>query len=282
MTGRAMSLIAAARRALLAQPGVRTVRIVRDARRAEVPLAQQSAHLLEPVASETAHWPESADWRYEVAVFRLASLARGRPGTAAHHALADLHQAALETLRTDADLLDQVADGPPVRTAGLADRIGGVRCGTSQVEQSRPGDPLVLATTVALCRPVEEPAEFATLDGEALFAGGPHEVLPGTPERAAGERLFNALRGALLVDLGARPRQLVQRGRLSAASAISLAQLESAIEARIDGEVHSLVARDGTQYPCVRLEKFTRRGPVQAGLRRHRAYEIVYTEFPAE
>ena len=280
MTGRGMALVAAARRALLAQTTVASVRIVRDAAKLDVPLAQQTAHLLQPVATERAVWPESPDWQYERAVFTLTTLARGRPGTETQTRLADSHEAALETLRSDGDILAVVSDGPPTRRADIGPGIAGVRWGDSRAGGGRPGDPLTMTTAVCLSVATAEPAESATLDAAALFAGGPHEIVPDGPRREHADRVFNGLAGALIVDLGDRPRRILQRGRLSGASRESLAQLEAAIVLRIDGHVHSLADRDGiTTYPYVRVERFTRGGPVEVGLRYHRAYEIEYTEF---
>jgi len=279
MTGRGMALMVAARRALAALPRAASVRIVRDRKAEDVPLAQQAAHLLQPVASEALRWPESQAWQYELTVFTLTTTCRGRPGTGAQARLAELHEAALAALRADEDLLEVVADGPPSARAALTGAIAGVRWGESHMAANRPGDPLAVTTTVGLGVWIDEPDTSATLDAAELFASGAHEIVAGSPERLSGERTFSGLAGALIVDLGRRPRTLVQRGRLSAASAESLAQLEAAIEARVDGAVHKLIARDGTEYPYVRLERFTRRGPVEVGLRYHRAYEIAYTEF---
>jgi len=269
----------AARRALTALPGVASVRMIRDRKAEDVPLAQQAAHLLQPVASEALQWPESQAWRYELAVFTLTTTCRGRPGTGAQARLAELHEDALAALQADDDLLEVVADGPPSGRAALAGAIAGVRWGESHMEASRPGDPLAVTTTVGLGVWIDEPDDSATLDEAELFGSGPHEIVAGSPERQAGERTFSGLAGAMIVDLGQQPRTLLQHGRLSAASAESLAQLEAAVEARVDGAVHELVARDGASYPYVRVERFTRRGPVEVGLRHHRPYEIQYTEF---
>ena len=278
MTGRGMALVAAVRRALAALPGAAGVRVVRDGSRTDVPLAQHAAHLIEPVAGHMLRWSESADWRWELAILKLTTLTRGRPGSPEQARLGELHEAALEALRTDDDLLAVVADGPPCAAAGDGDAIGGVRWGPTRTESGRPGDPLAVVTTVGLCVPTAEPQTSATLDAADLFSSGPHEIAAGSPERAASERVFCGLAGALVVDLGRRPRTLVQQGRLSAPSAAALAQLEEAVEARVDGDVHELIGRDGTAYPYVRVERFTRRGPVEVGLRCHRAYEIRYTE----
>lgn len=279
MTGRGMALVAAARRALMALPGAASVRVVRDPRNDDVPLAQHAAHLLQPVASERLAWPESEAWQYELSVFTLTTLARGRPGTAVHDRLAGLHEAALEALRTDDDILEVVSDGPPSRSESVGSGIAGVRWGRTQAQATRPGDPLAVVTSVGLGVWTAEPGQSATLGGAALFSSGPHEIVAGSPQRASGERVFSGLAGALIVDLGQRPRTLIQRGRLSAPSMLVLGQLEGAIETRVDGRVHSLVDRDGTEHPYVRPERFTRRGPIEVGLRYHRAYEIEYSEF---
>jgi len=281
MTGRGMALLAAARRVLAAQAGAASAAIVRQKRYEDVPLGQQAAHLLVPLVSERLTWPESPAWVYELSSFELVTLARGRPGTTTQRQLAELHESALAALLASEELLEVVSDGPS--SAGASGAVGtsiaGVRWGRTQAAPSGPGAPLEFATTVALGVCIAEPEEFATLDGEPLFSSGPHEVVPGSRARAVADRLFNGLQGALLVDLGARPRRLVQSGRLSAASATSLGQLEEAIEARIDGQTHVLVDRQGTEYAHVRVERFERRGPVEVGLRWHRPYVIEYTAF---
>jgi hypothetical protein len=282
MTGRGWALLAAARRAVLTVPGLGGAHIVRDRRREDVPLGQQAAVLLEPESSQQLWWPESRDWLYELSAFSLVTVARVRPGATARQKVAELHEAALAAIQSSEEILAVVSDGPPSPEHVLRDlkkEIGGVRCGPTVEEKDRPGDPFALATTVCLGVWISQPTTSVTLDGAALFASGPHEIVLGSAERATGERLFNGLAGALLVDLGPRPRRLVQHGRLSAASETSLFQLESAIEARIDGAVHALVDRDGTNHPYVRVERFTRRGPVEIGLRYNRAYEVEYTDF---
>ena len=284
MTGRGMSLITTVRRVLSALPGPASVRIVRDRFKEDLPLSQQAAHLVQPVGSEQLRWPESAEWQWELNVFVLVTVGRGRPGTAAQQRLADLHDAALATLATDATLGGSLDDGPPGPTArmdGHADLKGlvaGFRHGETAAEKSKPGDPLAMVTICGLCSLTDSPAESTTLDDSPLFDSGPNELLVESPRRETADRLFSALRGLLVVDLGERPRQITQVGRLSAASAAGLAQLESAIEAKIDGQTHELVGRDGSTYSAVRVERFIRLGPVEVGNRWHRPYRIEYTE----
>ncbi|NIA20951.1 MAG: hypothetical protein GWP05_03035 [Anaerolineaceae bacterium] len=278
MTGRGMSLIATVRRVLSALPGAASARIVRDRLKLELPLSQQVAHLVQPVGSEQLAWPESAQWQYELNVFVLATVGRGRPGTAAQQRLADLHDAALAALASDATLGGSLADGPPGGHADLKGLLAGFRRGETAAEKSKPGDPLAVATVCGLCLLTDSPSESTTLDGSPLFDSGPNDLVADSPRRETADRLFNGLRGVLVVDLGERPRQIVQVGRLSAASAAGLAQLESAVEAKIDGQTHQLMARDGSTYSTVRVERFIRRGPVEVGDHRHRPYRIEYTE----
>lgn len=282
MTGRGWALLAAARRAVLTVPGIGGAHIVRDRRREDVPLGQQAAVLLEPELSQQLWWPQSRDWQYELSAFTLVTVARVRPGATARQKVAELHEAALDAVRNSEEILAVVSDGPPSPEHVLRDlkkEIGGVRWGPTVEEKDRPGDPFALATVVCLGVWITQPTTSVTLDGAALFSSGPHEIVLGSAERAVGQRLFNGLTGALLVDLGPRPRRLVQRGWLSAASETSLFQLEAAIETRIDGAVHVLVDRDGTSHPYARVERFTRHGSVEIGLRYNRAYEVEYTDF---
>jgi len=277
MTGRGMSLIATVRRVLSALPGPASVRIVRDRLKEDLPLSQQAAHLVQPVGSEQLRWPESAEWQWELNVFALVTVGRGRPGTAAQQRLADLHDAALAALATDATLGGSLDDGPPGH-ADLKGLVAGFRRGETAAEKSKPGDPLAVVTICGLCSLTDSPAESTTLDDSPLFHSGPNELLVDSPRRETADRVFSALRGLLVVDLGERPRQITQVGRFSAASAAGLAQLESAIEAKIDGQTHELVGRDGSTYSAVRVERFIRLGPVEVGSRRHRPYRIEYTE----
>ncbi|MBN2583384.1 MAG: hypothetical protein JXL80_09965 [Planctomycetes bacterium] len=282
MTGRGMSLMATVRRVLAALPGPASVRIVRDRLKESLPLGQQTAHLIQPLSSEEVCWPQSVQWRYELNRFALATVGRGRPGTAAHERLAQLHDAALEALADDATLGAALADGPPCRQGEWADEIGPFRRGATEADKTQPGDPLMILTTCVLCSLVDSPVESITLDGSPLFESGPGELMAEGPHRATADRLFNGLRGVLVVDLGERPRGLVQVGRLSASSDTALTQLEAAIEATIDSQTHELVDRDGAVYPYVRVERFVRTGPVEVGSRRHRPYRIEYTQLLRE
>ena len=278
MTGRGMSLIATVRRVLTALPGPASARIVRDRLKEDLPLSQQAAHLIQPFTSEQLRWPESAEWQYELNVFVLATVCRGRPGTAAQQRLADLHDAALAALASDATLGGSLGDGPPGGHADLKGLVAGFRHGETAAEKTKPGDPLAVVTVCGLCSLTESPIESTTLDGSPLFDSGPNDLAVDSPRHETADRLFSGLRGALVVDLGERPRQIVQVGRLSAASAAGLAQLESAIEAKIDGQTHQLTGRDGSTYSAVRVERFIRNGPVEVGSRWHRPYRIEYTE----
>jgi len=277
-----MSLMAMVRRALAGLPGSASVRIVRDRREESLPLGQMAAHLVQPLDSREASWPQSSRWRYEVNRFALATVGRGRPGTASQDQVASLHGAALAALAGDAALGAALSDGPALAGAEWSGLIGPVRVGRTATDESRAGDPLTVVTEVALCSLIESPTESMTLDGSPLFESGPSELMAEGPRRLSADRLFNGLRGVLVVDLGERPRQLVQVGRLSAASEVALAQLEAAIEAAADGDVHELVDRDGTSYPYVRLERFGRTGPVESGRACHRAYRIEYTQLLRE
>ncbi len=282
MTGRGMSLMAMVRRALAALPGSASVRMVRDRRQESLPLGQMAAHLVQPLDSREVSWPQSSGWRYEVNRFALATVGRGRPGTASQEQVASLHGAALAALTSDAGLLAVLSDGPALSGAEWSGSIGPVRVGRTAMDDGRAGDPLTVVTEVVLCSLIESPTESITLDGAPLFESGPSELMAEGPRRLSADRLFNGLRGGGVVDVGARARRLVQQGRLMAASETALAQLEAAIEAMAAGDVHELVDRDGTTYPYVRLERFERTGPVESGRAWHRPYRIEYTQLLRE
>ena len=281
MTGRGMALIAAVRRALARQAGAASVRVVRDRKREDIPLGQQTAHLIEPLGSERLSWPESDQWQYELAVMELVTLGRGRSGDRVHHQLAECHEAALALLADDAELTEATCDAPPSSAwrAALGTQIAALRWGRTECDAGTPGGPLCIRTTLAAAVMVDAPHETVLLDQAPLASSGPHALVAESPQRLTGQRLFNGLSGALLTDLGPRPRTIVLRGRLMAASAAALAQLEAAIEARVDGLTHTVIdgLADTTLGP-IRLEKFVRRSPVERGRCLHRQYDLVMSE----
>lgn len=282
MTGRALALVGNVRRALLRSSTRCCVRIVRDAAREDVPLGQQIAHLIQPLGSERLAWPESSRWQYELAAMELVTLSRGLPGDRTHQTLADCHQQALETIAADAELIDATCDAPPSAAwrSRLDDHIDAIRTGRTVCETSTPGAPLSVRTTVAAAVALDSPVgQSVLIDGAPLPASGPHELIIESPQRLTGQRLFNGLAGALLVDMGPRPRTVILRGRLMAASAAALAQLEAAFEARVDGLTHTL-GDELSQIVLgpVRIEKFIRRQAVEVGRSWHRSYELICTE----
>jgi hypothetical protein len=124
----------------------------------------------------------------------------------------------------------------------------------------------------------EEMTGAAALDDELLFSSGPHVVTAGSPARRIKDQVFNGLSGGLALDLGDGPREIVQTGVLSAASAEALATAEAAIEAFVDGRAYTLTTPAGVDYPNSRLERFDRLGPPQVGTQWHQAYRITYRQ----
>jgi len=116
----------------------------------------------------------------------------------------------------------------------------------------------------------------ATYDGDSLFDSGPHVVNPQGIAR--GEKLvgFAGLDGAAALDMGKRPRIILGRGVLKAATFAAMRDgstgLLDLIEAKQDGSSHTLVDTHGTTHENCKLMDF-RPGPI---------YPISDTEFCCE
>ena len=106
---------------------------------------------------------------------------------------------------------------------------------------------------------------MSSLDSADLFSSGPHTFRPLSWQRQLDRRPFPGLDGELVLDMGLRSRQIVQQGRLQAASAAQLQSLIAAAQQFIDGTTHSLVDNHGQTYPRVILESFEPATPVQRG-----------------
>lgn len=287
MTATDLELLEAVHDCVARQPGLKSVRLVRpgEARKAELPLSRLPAAFIEPGEGddvETLAWPDLPVGAYRLLPFTLSILDRAVPGTRAFEALGDLAVACRDAVAADPLLRSLTADGPPAKrlaAAGLAPAAGGVRLSPMHMGSHEAGRPTELFACGALGVWVDPPpAADVTLDGESLFASGPHLLTVGSPVRQVKDQPFNGLSGGLAIDLGDGPREIVQTGVLSAATDAALAVLEAAVEAFVDGRAYTLAASGGAEYPHCRLERFERTGPVARGVALHRPYRITYRQ----
>jgi len=259
--------------------GVRTVRVKSAGQKVEVPLSRYVAVTIEPAGVETLAWPEVPTGRYRLVHWRAAVLDRALVGTKAFEALASVAEACRETLLAEPSLGGLAEDGPPAASdGGLVPAVGATRVGAAQLSEAVPGEPTELAFCGASGWWEEPMAGAAALDDELLFSSGPHVVAVGSPVRRVKDEAFNGLAGGLALDLGDGPREILQTGVLSAASASAFVQLEQAVESFIDGRAYILTAPDGTDYTNCRMERFERLGPPLVGLNWHRRYRITYRQ----
>ena len=121
---------------------------------------------------------------------------------------------------------------------------------------------------------------MSTLDGQDLFASGPHEVRVGSRKRQSVRRGFPGLDGELQLDLGERARAIVQTGRLAAVSAAELQALVQQIDAFVDGAAHTLIDEHGRTHANVLLESFEPTTPLAASRGAWCDYEIRYRQLP--
>jgi hypothetical protein len=121
---------------------------------------------------------------------------------------------------------------------------------------------------------------MSSLDGQDLFASGPHSIRPETWSRDVQRRGFAGVDGEAVLDMGLRSRRIVQTGRLQAASASAIHSLIAAIEAAIDGNTHMLVDDLGRTYPTVLVEKFEPNTPVKHSRGFWCDYTVLYRQLP--
>jgi len=279
MTPADLDLLAALVETCRAVPGLRTVRLARPGETVEVPLSRLPAAVLEPTGVERLTWPEVPVGRYRLVHWRLSVLDRAVPHTRAFDALVALADACRNALAADALVGDRAEDGPPSgQDASLAPAVGATRLGPAAVGETVPGRPTAVRFAGACGTWTETMAGGASVDGESLFASGPHLVTAATPVRRVEDIAFNGLASGLTLDLGDGPRTIRQRGVLSSATQTGLALLVAACEAFIDGRTYTLTAPDGTDYPHCRMTAFERMGPPQPGTRWHLPYAVTYEQ----
>lgn len=264
---------------LAAVPGVRTVRLARAGEPMEIPLSRLVAAVVEPAGAEALQWPDVPAGRYHLVHWRVSVLDRAVPGTRAFESLVSVAEACRSAVAAAPQLGGRAEDGPPSsREADLAPAVGATRLGAIRLAEAAPGRPTALVFHGASGYWAEAMAGEATLDSESLFASGPHAVVVGSPVRRVEDVVFNGLAGGLALDLGDGPREIEQRGVLSAASAEALALAEMAVEAFIDGRPYTLITPGGTDCPNCRLERFDRLGPPRMGVAWHQPYRITYRQ----
>lgn len=121
---------------------------------------------------------------------------------------------------------------------------------------------------------------MSSLDGQNLFASGPHTFRLGPWERRLERRALPGLTGEVVIDLGVRGRAIHQAGRLCAANRQALQAVLSAVEASLDGRTHTLVDGHGQSYGAVMLEQFELTGPIRQGRGFWCDYACRYLQLP--
>jgi hypothetical protein len=274
-----MQILEAIRKALAGVTGVRLARLVRPGEEVEVPLSRMVAVLVESAGAQSLSWPGVPAARYRLLRWRLSVVDRAVPGTRAFEALAAVAEACRTALAASPTLGGLAEDGPPLEGGGdLAPPTGACRTSPPSLAPTPAGRPTALIIDGATGRWTDLASGAATLDGESLFASGPHAVVAGSPVRRVKDQAFNGLAGGLSLDLGDGGREIVQTGVLAAASAQALAVAEAAVEAFIDGRSYTLIGPDGTEYPHCRLEQFERLSPPWVASRWQQPYRITYRQ----
>jgi hypothetical protein len=274
-----LQILEAIRKTVAGVPAVRLARLVRPGEEVEVPLSRMAAVLVEPVGAESLEWPDVPVARYRLLRWRLSVVDRAVPGTRAFEALASVAEACRAAVAASPTLGGLAEDGPPLQSnSDLAPATGASRMCPPFLAGTEPGRPTALVIEGATGRWTDLAVGAATIDGESLFASGPHVVVAGSPAERVSDQVFNGLSGGATLDLGFAGRTILQTGVLTAASAQSLAIIEAAIEAFVDGRAYTLMTPGGTQYPHCRLESLERLGPPRAASRWQQPYRITYRQ----
>ena len=120
---------------------------------------------------------------------------------------------------------------------------------------------------------------MSSLDNNNIFSSGPHSFQVQSWQRQLERRAISGLDGELILDMGLRARQIIQKGRLQSQTAQSLSTLRQATENFIDGKTHTLVDNHGNSFANVVMEKFEMT-PVQTGCGFWCDYTITYWQLP--
>ena len=274
-----LNVLEALRKTLATVAVVRTVRLIRTDEPVEIPLSRLPAVLLEPIGAEALTWDDVPVGTYHLLRWRASVLDRAVPSTRAFEALVSAAEVCRDAVASAGVLGGLTEDGPPSPGDNdLSPPVGATRVSPVRLGKTAPGRPTALVFDGASGYWTEEMTGDATLDGEMLFSSGPHVMVIGSPHRRVKDLAFNGLAGGLALDLGDGPREIVQRGVLSADTAAMLAIGEAAIEAFIDGRTYTLMTPEEMDYPNCRMERFERIGPPQAGSRWHQPYRITYLQ----
>lgn len=121
---------------------------------------------------------------------------------------------------------------------------------------------------------------MSSLDGQALFGSGPHNIRPGEWERSIQRRGFAGVDGEAILDMGMRSRTIAQDGRLQAVTAGDLDTLITDIEAFVDGQLHTLIDNHIRTFPRVLIEQFETSTPIRKGRDYWCEYTVLYRQLP--
>ncbi len=121
---------------------------------------------------------------------------------------------------------------------------------------------------------------MSSLDGQDLFASGPHAFTAGSWRRDVQRRGFAGLDGELSLDAGLRSRTIVQTGRLQDDTPAELDAQVAAVQAFADGGLHTLVDNHGVTHDGVRIESVEPQTPIRRGRGFWLDYTITYRQTP--
>ncbi len=117
-----------------------------------------------------------------------------------------------------------------------------------------------------------------TLDGQNLFDEQQLEIGSASQRRDSIERAAPGLDGVLSIDMGARGREIKQKGVLRARSQSQMNERVSAISAYMDGDTYKLISSSGEEFDNLRMDAFKVSKERTSGVGLCCDYEIVYMQ----
>lgn len=121
---------------------------------------------------------------------------------------------------------------------------------------------------------------MSSLDGQAVFDSGPHNITPGGWQRSIQRRGFAGVDGEAILDMGMRSRTIRQDGRLQAAAADDLDTLITNIETFVDGQLHALIDNHSQTFSRILIEQFETSTPIRKGRNYWCEYTVLYRQLP--
>ena len=117
-----------------------------------------------------------------------------------------------------------------------------------------------------------------TIETQEVFDRQDLKIEAGSFNRDSIERAVPGLDGVMTIDMGRRGRKINQTGTLRAKSRTALDDRITTVSNYMDGDAHTLVTSDGSEFTNIRMDSFTVKNERVDGVGIVVDYEITYTQ----